>query len=82
MKFLTLLALPTALYGLTVFRTSDELNKCIQDCEEFVSPCVGDESCQKPYIECINSEDPFTCLSSANHIQVSKVAQCFDTKCE
>lgn len=36
----------------------------------------------KVYVKCIDDKDPFTCLSSANHVLVPKIVDCFDTKCE
>lgn len=36
----------------------------------------------KVYVKCIDDKDPFTCLSSSNHVLVPKIVDCFDTKCE
>lgn len=85
MKFLALLAvLPMAVVSLTEFADKMELIRCIQTCEEAVTPCIKDDksACFKAYHKCLKDDDPFTCMSSANSVNVNKIARCFDEKCE
>ena len=83
MKLFVLASFSLGLHALQHFKNSDELTKCIMDCEENITPCIQDEDkvCFKTYRKCINEEDPFNCLSSSNSLEVSKIVQCFDTKC-
>ena len=78
MKFLTLLALPAVIHTLTEFKSKEELTGCIMACGDLITPCIHDKSCQPEYTKCVDHKDPFTCLSSINHILISKVVQCFD----
>lgn len=84
MKLLTFLALPTAILGLTEFKSKAELNLCLNTCNEAILPCALEfkTDCPKVFKKCIDSKDPFTCLSSVNSIHMSKILQCFEDKCK
>lgn len=84
MKFLVLLAVVPAIKSLTSFANDHERVKCLNTCYDFIHPCVKDHEseCFKVYHKCLASKEPVTCLSSVNSIQVAKIAQCIDEKCE
>lgn len=81
MKLLTLLVLPASLHALTEFKDKFELTNCVEKCHELITPCIKTEDCMKVYVKCIDDKNPFTCLSSSNHVLVPKIVDCFDTKC-
>jgi hypothetical protein len=85
MKVFLVLLLAMAIMG-TIASPANraKLNVCLGACHQLVRPCLKDvnSGCPKTFEKCIRSEDPFTCLASANNIYLDKVVQCFDQNCQ